>query len=354
MTRRMITSDGTIFRFPEVRLFRDEKVGIVRCAAALTDGPIGPGLGGTRQSHWTSDRCMAEDVFLLALGMRDKAAFHELPFRGGKMCVQLEPDADVERAFEAVGKFVRSYGGDFVTTEDMGTSPQKMSYMKRTAGDSVLGSPVADGGSGDPSPHTALGVFRAVEAVVDSVFQHSFDRVSVFVKGVGNVGGRVARMLLEKGARVLVADNDASRLTDLVPHPNVIVVENVKEVDADIFCPCAVGGDVGFDFDMAGVRAIVGGANNQLVADEVANRLHARGVLYVPDWVVNGGGLISVAAEYLGESDEWVRTRVEKIRQHTLNLVEASQVQDVPPLTIANQVVAKVIGKRQSEVDVIQ
>jgi leucine dehydrogenase len=254
---------------------------------------------------------MLEDLLRLTEGMRLKSAFHGLPFTGGKVCVELAPDADAERAYEAVGELVAQFGGSLITAEDVGTTPARMAVVARTGAPYVLGLPTASGGSGDPSPLTARGALESIRA---------WARLLAGGRGLG-------------GLKVFV---------------KVTVVTSPDQLrDVDVFCPCAHGGDVGFDFDLP-VRAIVGAANNQLTCDEVADALHGRGTLYVPDWVANGGGLMSVTAEYLGRPRAWAMDRAQAIGQRVEELLASASQHRLPPLRAAYAICAR-NAKRRAE-----
>lgn len=323
-----------------IQVFRAPARGIERACAVVTTGDQEFGLGGTRSSKWASDALMLEDCVLLAQGMKYKSLFHRLPYAGAKVCVELVPGADETQAYTALGEFVAHSWNDLITTEDIGTSPSHMAIMHRIAPDRILGRPVDDGGSGDPSPYTACGVWQSVKAVARICFGRNdadMEGLRVFVKGVGHVGAEVARLAREDGAEVIVTDiNEAAlaRFRDKA-HVQVIPAGGENAVEADVFVPCAKGGEVGPDFALPGVRAIVGAANNQLTSDDVANLLHRRGIWYVPDWAANGGGLISVAAEHMKKSREWAWQRVQAIGDRIEELLGEAIQRGEPPLPVA-------------------
>lgn len=322
-----------------VQMFRQPDAGIERCVGVVVASPFPFGLGGTRQSRWDSDAAMLEDCMLLALGMKYKSLFHRLPYGGAKCCVELIPGADETAAYTAIGEWVRDAWTNLLTTEDLGTSPEKVALMYRVAPDRILGRPVNAGGSGDPSPYTARGVWQAIKTVAKHVFgrgDRSVAGLTIFIKGVGHVGSAVAHLLLEDGARLVLQDVYEPHLQPFLGRPGVTTVAPGQlPAQADIFCPCAKGGDVGEDFHIPGVRAIVGAANNQLQRDEVAAVLHRRGILYVPDWVANGGGLISVVAEHQRQSREWAMERALQIGERLNELLTQAARRQAPPLTVA-------------------
>ena len=322
-----------------VQMFRDPAAGIERCVGGGTASPYAFGLGGTRQSRWDSDAAMLEDCMLLAQGMKYKSLFHRLPYAGGKCCIELMPGADEVKAYTVFGNWVRDAWKELLTTEDLGTSPEKVAIMYRAAPDRILGRPASAGGSGDPSPYTARGVWQSLKAAAKHAFGRtdgSLAGLKVYLKGVGHVGSRVAHLLLEDGAELILQDAYEPSLAPFMGKPGVAIIGvNAVPERADVFCPCAKGGDVGEDFALPGVKAIVGAANNQLQRDEVANQLHARGILYVPDWVANGGGLISVVAEHQLKPRDWVTERALQIGSRVDELLTVSAERKLPPLTVA-------------------
>jgi glutamate dehydrogenase/leucine dehydrogenase len=277
---------------------------------------------------------MTEDVLRLATAMAYKSAFHDLGFSGGKMTVQLSPGADMSVAYAAIGEFVAGLGGRFVTGEDVGTSPEKIALMARTAKNYVLGLPTDAGGSGDPSPLTALGIAHGVQGVLrDGLGYRDISGRTVFVKGAGHVGAEVVRLLVAEGVSVYLTDIAPDRLAPFHGQPTVRIVSDWPSERVDVFCPCAKGGDIDFGFDRA--RAIAGAANNQLSADEVADELHAKGIIYVPDWVINGGGLISLAAEYHKRPHEWAVEKAHGIGERVSELLARSRTERKSLLAIA-------------------
>lgn len=323
-----------------VQLFRDPARGIERACAVVTSSDHSFGLGGTRSSRWPSDALMLEDCVLLAEGMKYKSLFHRLPYAGAKVCVELLPEADPNEAFTALGEFVAHSWENLITTEDIGTSPSLMAIMHRVAPGRILGRPVDDGGSGDPSPYTALGVWQSVKAAARIHLgrsQGDVEGLRVLVKGVGHVGAEVARLAVEDGAEVLVTDINPAALDRFRDRAHVTLVPAGAEasVEADVFAPCAKGGEIGPDFAFPGVRAIVGAANNQLTSDEVANLLHQKGICYVPDWAANGGGLISVAAEHMRKTRDWAWQRAQGIGDRIEELLAEAAQRNLPPLPVA-------------------
>jgi leucine dehydrogenase len=285
---------------------------------------------------------MVEDCFCLAVGMHYKAAFHGLPLAGAKVCVQLAPGACRQKAFARLGRFVSRFGGSLKTTEDLGTTPEDMAIMHEFAPDAIWGLPVADSGSGDPSPYTAEGVLSSMRAVSRRVLGRggSLAGLRVLVRGVGHVGGRVVQDLVQQGAAVFISDVRPERLEPFVSLPGVQVVAPADVVPVDVYCPCAKGGEVGPHFDMP-VKAVCGAANNQLADDSAVQALARRGIVYVPDFAANGGGLISVAAEQLGKPREWVWQRVRDIGHRVEEVLAEAAARNATTLQVALEVCAR-------------
>ncbi len=321
-----------------VQLFRNPDRGVERCVAVVTRSEHEFGLGGTRSSKWASDALMLEDCILLAQGMKYKSLFHQLPYGGAKVCIELTPNADPNEAYTALGEFVANDWQELITTEDIGTSPALMSIMYRVAPDRILGRPIDDGGSGDPSPYTARGVWQSIKAAARHWFKRpagELEGLRIFVKGVGHVGTEVARLVWEDGAALFVTDVNDKALERFRDKPRCTVVGLGEMPEIDLFCPCAKGGEVSESFSWPGVKAVVGAANNQLTSDEVANLLHRKGILYLPDWAVNGGGLISVAAEHMKKSRDWAMQRAMMIGQRMDELLIEALKRNEPPLSVA-------------------
>ncbi len=313
-------------------VYSNPKLGIERFAAAVTGEGL-PGLGGTREKQWASDAEIVEDVLLLSKGMFYKARFHQLPYVGGKVGVQLTEDADLNVAYSEVARLVSEFEGRLITTEDMGTDPERMSIMYKAAPSYILGRPILEGGSGDPSPYTAAGVVSSIESTAAFALNRPLNGLEVYVKGIGHVGGEIVRRLLAADARVIVSDVDSARVENFRHEHNVTVVEPDAVVTSAVFCPCAGGGDVTESF-AHDVQAIVGAANNQLSDDSVAEHLIDR-LVYVPDWVANGGGLISVAAEHMGNSRAWATTRAEAIGSRVHQMLRIAAATGMTPLEVA-------------------
>ncbi|MFC0204037.1 Glu/Leu/Phe/Val dehydrogenase family protein [Novosphingobium soli] len=326
--------------------------------AAGLDGVIaihstarGPAAGGCRL--WTYDDAGAAmaDAFRLAEGMSYKNAMARLPFGGGKAVLRKPAGAFDRRAlFEAFGRVVEKLEGRYVTAEDVGTGVSDMECVARHTRH-VAGRTALPGlAGGDPSPWTALGVFEAMKAAVDVRYGGPLSGMRVAVLGVGNVGAGLARLLHQAGASLVIADIDPLRCARLAEETGaaVVPIDAIAAVEAEVFAPCALGGALDAA-TVAALRAgvVCGAANNQLAAPEVAGLLVERGIAYAPDYVVNAGGIINVAAEYLGESEGEVRGRVLEIGPRTREVLEAAAGAGLPPPVVADRMAEQLMMRRE-------
>jgi leucine dehydrogenase len=303
---------------------------------------LGPALGGCRLCGYEDSRAALRDALALSRAMTYKAAVAGLALGGGKgvIMVPLGSRLPAERRHAALLDFadtVEALDGRYITAEDVGTSSRDMSLIaQRTR--HVAGLPRARGGSGDPSPFTAIGVEAAVKACCERVFSTSALRGrTISVVGLGHVGSRVAKRLARAGARLVVADVDQSKRT-LATQLGApwMRAEQALEADVEVLVPCALGGFLDDELvPRLRCRAIAGAANNQLADDRVADLLAARGILWAPDFVVGAGGLINIAEE-LGRYDaSRARQRVRGIGDTLRQIFDDAESMRATPLTAA-------------------
>ncbi|MFZ0091136.1 MAG: Glu/Leu/Phe/Val dehydrogenase dimerization domain-containing protein [Solirubrobacteraceae bacterium] len=302
----------------------------------------GPALGGCRLWSYADTRLAVRDVLRLSRAMTLKAAVADLPLGGGKGVIIAPPGARLagQRRHDVLldfGDLVQSAAGRYVTAEDVGTSSRDMSVIaQRTR--HVAGLPRRRGGSGDPSPFTALGVVAAIRASCERAFSDASLRGrSICVLGAGHVGSRVARLCARAGARLIIADVDARKraLAEQLGAGWAAAGEPWA-AEVDVLVPCALGGLI----DDRAVprlrcRVIAGAANNQLAHDEIADQLHAREILWAPDFVVNAGGIINIAEEAGGYDPAVARRRVQGISDTLREIFDRSQSSGMTPLTAA-------------------
>jgi leucine dehydrogenase len=274
---------------------------------AIHSSALGPAVGGTRLWSYATTSEALRDVLRLARGMTYKNAMAGLPLGGGKAVILREETIeDREGLFRFHGRFVQTFDGTFITAEDVGTTIDDMDIVsaetKHVAGVSA--------GSGDPSPWTALGVFRGIQASARVRWRTTdLSSKTVAIQGCGNVGYRLAVLLRKAGANLLVSDIDGDKARRVATELNAQLVapEEIHSAKADIFAPCAMGGVIN-DQTLPQLQAeiVAGAANNQLLEDRHGADLMKLGILYAPDYVINAGGIISGAKDVLG----WEATRV--------------------------------------------
>jgi len=315
---------------------------------AIHSTTLGPGAGGCRfWSYPRMDQALA-DAIRLAEGMSYKNALAGLPF-GGAKAVLRRPAGDFDRSalFRAFGRAVEDLGGLYVTAEDVGTSVADMQEVASVSRH-VAGLPSAEGrAGGDPSPWTARGVFDAMRVAAEFALGRDLAGLTVAVQGTGNVGADLCRRLADAGAHLVIADPDPARRDRLgaILGADVVDVDAIAGVEADIFAPCALGGAL--DRESVGklkARLVCGAANNQLASPDIAALLRGRGITYAPDYVVNAGGIISVSAEYLGEDESDVAGRVAAIAPRTLALLERAAREGRSPAVVADEMAEEVIA----------
>lgn len=324
-----------------VLLVTDAASGL-KAIVAVHSTARGPAFGGCRLWHYADDLAALTDALRLAQGMSFKNALAGLPFGGGKaVIVRPEGSFDRESLFAAFGRAVQSLGGRYITAEDVGTTTDDMRVVRRET-PHVSGLP-RDGGAfgGDPSPKTAWGVFVAIDAALRAHLDRvSVEGATVAVQGLGAVGMHLAAHLHAAGAKLVVADVNAARVDEAVTRfgASALSPEAIVAADVDVLAPCALGAVLNA-LSVPRVRAkiVCGAANNQLAQPEDGDALHARGVLYLPDYLVNAGGIVSVAREHLGQGDEQsVMREVSTIGERVVELLERVRREGRAPGRVAD------------------
>jgi leucine dehydrogenase len=324
--------------YEEVVFFNDDPSGL-RAIVAIHSTQLGPSLGGTRFFPFESEEEGLRDVLRLARGMTYKAAAAGLDLGGGKAIIMGNPKRDkTEELLRAYGRLIDSLGGRYITAEDVGTSREDMDLIRRETR-WVTGVSKRLGGSGDPSPVTAYGVFNGLKAAAqEGLGTDELAGLRVVVQGVGKVGYALTKHLSEAGCRVTVSDVDVDLVGRAVKDFGVDTVEPAKAhaVECDIFAPCALGGIIRDDtLPELKCRVVAGAANNQLALPEHGDALAEMGILYAPDFVINAGGLINVADELMGYDGERAMKRVEEIFRTLREVFRISQSERIPPVKAA-------------------
>jgi leucine dehydrogenase len=321
---------------------------------AVHSTALGPAAGGCRRWRYQQESDALTDALRLSRGMTYKNAVAGLPFGGGKAVILASDAAPKSEAlFRAFGRAVAALDGRYITAEDVGISVEDMRIVREET-EYVSGLPQSgDSAGGDPSPWTALGVFLGVQAAVRTQLDSdSLTGIRVAVQGVGHVGLHLCRLLAEAGATLVVADVDAENLARVraeLPVTEVAPTE-LLFADVDVLAPCALGNVLtSVTIPKLKAKIVAGAANNQLANPEDGVRLAQRGILYAPDYVINAGGIISVAREYLGVSHEAeVRDEVKRIPERLQAIFAEAQATGRPTDAVADDLARRIVSGEDS------
>ncbi len=350
----MTLFDSSAFEGHEaVHSFFDEKSGL-KTIIAVHSTARGPAAGGCRMWPYASADLALEDALRLSRAMSYKNAMADIPLGGGKAVIIGDSRTQKTPAlFEAFGRAVDALGGRYWTAEDVGVSPGDLAHTRR-ATRFVAGLDGHPAASGDPSPVTAEGVFRGVQLCVRRAMRRELDGVVVAIQGVGHVGALLAEKLAKAGARLYVTDVNAEALKAIAAKTGATVVSpaDIFDVPADVFAPCALGGAInGETLQRLGARIIAGGANNQLASPEIGRTLFDRGLLYAPDYVINGGGIINVAGEIraleagTAFDPAWVATKLDRLMETLGEVLDRSIADRRPTHEVAGEMAKARIAK---------
>jgi leucine dehydrogenase len=333
-----------------VSFFKDRASGLT-AIIAIHSTALGPAAGGVRFWRYAASADAVKDALRLSRGMSFKNAMAGLPMGGGKAVI-LSDVAGLKTGemLAAFGRAVESLNGRYVTAQDVGISLDDLVAIGG-ATRHASGLPVGEGDAGgDPGPSTSMGVFLGVKAAVRRALKaESMAGIHVAIQGVGSVGGGLARLLAAEGARLTLADVDRARAEALAAELGAGTVDasEILVIEADVVSPCALGAILDTDSIMALRTPIVaGGANNQLATAADGDRIHARGILYAPDYVINAGGIINVALAYLGQgSRAEVDARVASIPERLNQVWDESEVSGDPAAAVADRIAMRLIGR---------
>ena len=334
--------------YGEIHLKRDQASGL-EAIIAIHDTRLGPALGGCRFIHYASEEDALIDALRLARGMTYKAALAGLDHGGGKSVI-VKPHRRFDRTalFRAFGRFVEDLRGHYITAEDSGTSIEDMDVIRGVT-KNVTGVDPSRGGSGDPSPFTALGVRRGIEACVKfALGRDSLEGIHVALQGVGHVGYHLCRELHNEGAKLTVADVDPLKAERAHREFGAAVapLDDIFAVACDVFAPCALGSALNREtVPRLRCRIVAGAANNQLAEPAMGMALMDRGILYAPDYAINAGGLVNVAQEILGYDAEKARARTLKIHDTIFEIAERARRAMTPTDIIANKMVEERLSR---------
>jgi leucine dehydrogenase len=317
---------------------------------AIHSTALGPAAGGCRLWNYATDDEALHDVLRLSQGMSYKNAMAGLKFGGGKAVIIKTPDfRDGGALFEAFGNFVEQQDGRYITAEDVGMSVSTMETIARRT-KHVSGLPrKGDKAGGDPSPKTAFGIFKGIEAAVQfKLNAETLAGLTVAVQGVGHVGYYLSKYLNEAGAKLLVADIDQDRVKRVCDEFGATGVD-LNEIlfqQADVVAPCALGAILKKEsIAKLNTNIVAGGANNQLETHADGQRITDAGILYAPDYIINAGGIINVSSEYYGDcTDEEVMSQVAAIGPRLRGIFEEAAAAGIPTSEVADTQARKLIA----------
>jgi len=321
---------------------------------SVHDTTLGPALGGLRMWNYASEDEALFDVNRLSRGMTFKSAVAHTGLGGGKAVIIGDPaKSKSEALYLAMGRFIDRLGGRYITAEDVNTDIGDLEIIRR-ATRWVTGLRREDGGSGNPSPYTAYGVFLGIEAAVRYKLGSGLAGVSVAVQGVGAVGSALVARLVEAGARVRVADRNQARVDDCVTRLGVKAVDEkaILTQDVDVLAPCALGAVLNGDtLPRLRCKIVAGAANNVLLAPEHGHMLRERGILYAPDYVINAGGIINVGCEFLpgGYDEAESLRRIARIPQALRELWEIGEREGLPANEAADRLARSILDQAKAQ-----
>ena len=320
----------------------------LKAIIAIHNTTLGPALGGVRMRPYANTDDALRDVLRLSRTMTYKNALAGLNVGGGKAVIIGDPKtAKSEVLFRAFGRQVEALAGRYITAEDVGTDVNDMENIYLETG-FVTGVHQVHGGSGDPAPFTAYGALQALMASVKRKFGHEeVGKTSIAVQGLGHIGMELVKLLRDRGAKLYVTDLDSTLVDRAVSDfgAEAVKPDEIHEVNADVFAPCALEGAISLDvLPRLKARIICGTANNQLANPEVGDELHARGILYAPDYAVNAGGVMNVSLEIDGYNRERAMRMMRTIYHNLGRIYEISGRDGVPTYMAADRLAEERIG----------
>ncbi len=334
----------------EQLIFCTDKESGLKAIIAIHDTCLGPAIGGCRMWSYPTLNDAVKDALRLSRGMTYKAAVAGLNLGGGQAVIIGNPKTDKnELLFRTFGKFVEGMGGRYITAEDLGTDVDDMEYVRMET-NYITGISKALGGSGDPSPVTAYGVYVGIKACVEERWgNESLKGKKVAIQGMGQVGRYLAEHLYAEGAQLYITDidEDKIKLALQTVKAHVVDPEDIYSIEADIFSPNALGGvinDESINKFKCGI--IAGGANNQLEDENIhGSKLMEKGILYAPDYVINAGGLINVANELEGYRQDRAMKQAEGIYNNLKKVFKTSAEENIPTNVASNRIAEERIKK---------
>lgn len=322
-------------------VFCQSKDAGLKAIIAIHNTVLGPALGGLRMWPYKSEQEALNDVLRLSRGMTFKNAVAGLNIGGGKAVIIGDPAKDKSEAlFRAFGRFVNSLNGRYITAEDVGIDVNDMEWVFRET-EFVTGVHQVHGGSGDPSPFTAYGTLQGLMAALHAKYgEEDVGKRSFAVQGAGHVGMEFIKLLREQGAKVFVTDINPELVKRAVDEFGCTAVglDEIYDVDADVYSPCALGGTVNEKtLPRLKAKIICGAANNQLATDAIGDELDKRGILYAPDYAVNAGGVMNVSLEIDGYNRERAMRMMRTIYHNVGRIFQIAKRDGIPTYKAADR-----------------
>lgn len=353
-------SQMSVFEHPEfdahehVAFHHDETTGL-KAIIAIHNTNLGPSLGGCRMWPYLNSEEALTDVLRLSKGMTYKAAMANLQQGGGKSVIIGDPRKHKSEAFmQAMGRFVESMNGQYVTAEDSGITVDDLkavaSQTQHVAGTFAQYNALGETPTGNPAPSTAYGVFVGLKETVRHVLNSDLNGVKVAIQGMGHVGYRVAKQLRDEGAELYVADifpEGIERAREELG-ATVVAPEDILSLPVDVIAPCAMGSAINEE-SLPDIRAkiIAGAANNQLAREDLGKVLHQRGICYAPDYVINAGGIIDIYHQKLSDSsDQAMREHISRIGATLIEIYQRAEEENTATNLVANRIAEERFAKR--------
>jgi len=348
----LVVNKMTLMGHEQVLFCHDSQTGL-KAIIAIHDTTLGPALGGTRMWDYANEEDALQDVLRLSRGMTFKAAISGLELGGGKAVIIGNSKTEkTEALMRKFGQYVDGLGGKYITAEDVGMSTKDMEYV-RIETKHVTGIPESMGGSGDPSPVTAFGVYMGMKA--SAKHKWGSDKLvgkTVVVQGVGHVGEKLVKHLTEEGANVIINDINTQKLNELANEfgANIVMGDAIFDLDIDIYAPCALGATVNPDtISRLKCEIIAGAANNQLADEKRDGQLCAdKAICYAPDFLINAGGLINVYSELKGYNREHAINQTRKIYNTTLEILNKAELEHITTHAAALEIAQQIINDRKN------
>lgn len=330
----------------EQLVFCQDRATGLKAIIGIHDTTLGPALGGTRFWNYETEEEAIVDVLRLSRGMTYKNAAAGLNLGGGKTVIMGDPDKlKSEELLRVFGKYVEGLNGRYITAEDMNIGTQDVAYINMET-DHVVG---LEGKSGNPSPVTAFGTFRGIVAAANEVYgTDDLTGKVVAVQGLGAVGYNVCKHLHEAGAKLYVTDIKKANIERVVNDfgATAVAPDEIFKVECDIFAPCAMGAIINdFTIDQLKCKIVAGAANNQLAEEKHGQMLKDKGILYIPDYVINAGGVINVYEEIQGYNKERAMNRASNIYNAVKKVIEISKRDNITTAEAADRMAEERIAK---------